>query len=190
MESNKDENQERDKSKEDAFNFTEEQRDFLEHYAKGKLKIIEGDTNCFNLITKEITIDPKRYDGLDFSKEMTNHSKLHEIEHLLELLQLLSEDGGEKIFEKYLNNKKNSSAFSLMDNCVADIRENRAVISKTNKGMIDLEKKKIKEKLFQDTNLVEKPKHIQFCESLFRENRIDDEKCDVSPEVRKALDQI
>ena len=42
---------------------------------------------------------------------------------------------------KYLKRIKSSKAFGLMDNCVADIREYRALISKTNKGMEDVEKK-------------------------------------------------
>lgn len=174
----------------DSFGFIEKQRDFFEHYTKDKIEIVEGDNNSFNFITKKITIDPKRYEDLDFSEEMTTHSVLHEIEHLLEDVQLIKENGGEKVFDKLLKKLEQSKAYGLMNNSLADVRENKAVISKTNKGMIELEKKKIKEKLFSETDFTQMPKHIQFCYSLFRENRVDNEKCNVSPEVRMALDEV
>lgn len=174
----------------EPFGFVEKQRDFFEHYTKDKIDIVEGDTNAFNFITKQITIDPKRYEGLDYSEEMTIHSVLHEIEHLLEEVQLLSEEGGEKVFDKLLKKLEQSKAYALMNNSLADVRENKAVISKTNKGMVELEKKKIKEKLFSETDFTQLPKHIQFNYALFRENRVEGEKCDVSPEVRKMLDEV
>ena len=173
-----------------SFGFVEKQKDFFEHYTKDKVEIVEGDENSFNFITKKITIDPKRYEGLNFSEEMTLHSVLHEIEHFDEDVQLLSENGGEEVFDKLLKKLEQSRAYGLMNNSLADIRENKAVISKTNKGMIALEKKKITEKLFSETDFTQLPKHIQLCYSLFRENRVGTEKCNVSPEVRTMLDDL
>ena len=186
----KDGKEDKTQEKGESFGFVEKQKDFFEHYTKDKVEIAEGDENSFNFITKKITIDPKRYEGLDFSEEMTTHSVLHEIEHLLEDVQLLSEDGGEKVFDKLFKKLEQSRAYGLMNNSLADVRENKAVISKTNKGMIVLEKKKIAEKLFSETDFTQMPKHIQFCYSLFRENRIDNEKCNVSQDVRKMLNEV
>ena len=81
------------------------------------------------------------YEKLGFSKEKTIFATLHEIEHFLEKIQMLSEKDGEKNFEKYLKRIETSKAFGLMDNCVADIRENKTVVSKTNRGMKELEEK-------------------------------------------------
>ena len=186
----KDGKEDKTQEKGQSFGFVEKQRDFFEHYTKDKVQIVEGDENSFNFITKKITIDPKRYEGLDFSEEMTLHSVLHEIEHFDEDVQLLSENGGEKVFDKLLKKLEQSRAYGLMNNSLADIRENKAVISKTNKGMVALEKKKITEKLFSEINFTQLPKHIQLCYSLFRENRVDAEKCNVSPEVRTMLDEV
>lgn len=178
----------------EAFGFVDENRDFFEHHAKGKIKIEpapEGlDTFAFNLENNTIYINSMFYEKLGFSKEKTIFATLHEIEHFLEKIQMLSEDGGEKNFDKYLKNIEISKAFGLMDNCVADIRENRTVVSKTNKGMKDLEENMYKEDLFKETDLTDQPRHIQFCQSILREARVESEKCTVAPEVRQKLDEL
>lgn len=178
----------------EAFSFVQENKDFFEHHAKGKIKIEPApaglDTFAFNLENNTIYINSMFYEKLGFSKEKTIFATLHEIEHFLEKIQMLSEEGGEKNFEKYLKNIENSKAFSLMDNCVADIRENKTVISRTNKGMKDLEEKIYKEDLFPETDFTSQPRHIQFCQTILREARVGSEKCNVAPEVRNAVDEI
>ena len=124
----------------EAVALVERHRDFFEHYAKGGAKIIQGEANAFNFITKTITINPAFYDGLDFSEQMTIHSCLHEIEHLLEDTKLFLEDGGERVFNKLMKRLNSSNAYALMSNVLSDIRENRTIISKKS-GMIDLQKK-------------------------------------------------
>jgi hypothetical protein len=78
----------------------------------------------------------------------------------------------------------------LLNNSVEDIHVNRTVISKTNKVVGELETKMYKEDLFIESDFTLKPKHIQFCYALLREARISDEKCQVSPNVRAALDDV
>jgi hypothetical protein len=178
----------------EAFAFVEENRDFFEHHAKGKIKIEpapEGlNTFAFNLENNTIYINSMFYEKIGLSKERTIFATLHEIEHFLEKIQMLSEDGGEKNFDKYIKNLETSKAFGLMDNCVADIRENRTVVAKTNKGMKDLEENIYKEVLFPETDFTQAPLHIQFCQAILREARVEGEKCNVSPDVQQKLDEL
>ncbi|MEK7586626.1 MAG: VWA domain-containing protein [Patescibacteria group bacterium] len=178
----------------EAVALVEKHRDFFEHYAKGKIKIEpapkELPTFAFNLETNTIYVNSMFYERLGFSEEKTVFGTLHELEHFNEKIQILSEDGGERKFEKYLKRIEESKAFSLIDNCVADIRENRAVVAKTNEGMGELEVKMYKEDLFPETDFTSRPRHIQFSEALLREARVPDEKCNVSPEVRQVLDEV
>ena len=178
----------------EAVALVEKHRDFFEHYAKGKIKIEPAPkgvpTFAFDLEKNTIYINSMFYKKLGLSEEKTVFATLHEIEHFMEKLQILSEDGGERVFDKFLKRIKSSKAFSLMDNCVADIRENRAVVSKTNKGMGDLEVKTYKEDLFAETDFTSQPRHIQFSQALLREARVPGELCTVSPDVRKALDEV
>lgn len=179
----------------EALDLVEEHRDFFEHYAKGKIKIEPAPTGiptfAFNLETNTIYVNTTMFKKVfGFTDEKTIFLTLHEIEHFMEKIQILSEDGGEKKFEKYLKRRQKSKAFSLTDNCVADIREYRALISKTNKGMEDVEKKTFKQDLFEETDFTKLPKHIQFNYALLREARVLGEQCQVSGDVRQALDEV
>ncbi len=179
----------------EAVALVEKHRDFFEHYAKGKIKIEPAPkglkTFAFDLEKNTIYVNTTMFKKMfGFTDEKTIFLTLHEIEHFMEKLQILAEDGGEKSFDKYLKRIKASKAFSLMDNCVADIRENRAVIGKTNQGMRELEEKTYKEDLFAETDFTKLPRHIQFNYALLREARVPGEQCQVSPDVRQALDEV
>lgn len=178
----------------EAVALVEKHRDFFEHYAKGRIKIEPAPkgvpTFAFNLEQNTTYVNSMFYKKLGLSEEKTIFATLHEIEHFMEKLQILSEEGGEKIFDKFLKRIKSSRAFSLIDNCVADIRENRAVVAKTNKGMGELEVKTYKEDLFKETDFTAQLRHIQFSQALLREARVPGELCIVSPDVRTALDEV
>jgi hypothetical protein len=190
----------------EAVALVEKHLDFFEHYAKGKIKIKPAPeslkTFAFDLEKNTIYVNSMFYKKLGLSEEKTVFATLHEIEHFMEKLQLLGEqkkkgkggrtieESGEKKFENYLKRIQGSKAFSLMDNCVADIRENRTVASKTNKGMAELERKIYKDDLFAESDFTKDPRHIQFCNAILREARLPGEKCRVAPEVRKALDDV
>ncbi|MBM2818231.1 MAG: hypothetical protein HW401_821, partial [Parcubacteria group bacterium] len=186
--------QESENEHSEAVEFVEKHRDFLEHYAKGRVKILpapEGvKTFGFNLETNEIYVNSMFYKKRGFPDEKTLFGVCHEAEHFGEKRAMLSEEGGEKKFEKYLKRIKTSKAFSLMDNCVSDIRENRAVIERTNEGMRELEEKIYKEDLFAETDFTSQPRHIQLSQAILREARLSGEKCVVSPDVRLALDEV
>jgi hypothetical protein len=179
----------------EAVALVEKHRDFFEHYAKGKIKIEpspEGlKTFAFDLEKNTIYVNTTMFKKVfGFTDEKTIFLTLHEIEHFLEKIQILSEEGGEKKFDKYLKRIKTSKAFSLIDNCVADIREYRALIAKTNKGMEDVEERTFKQDLFAENDFSKLPRHIQFSYALLRENRVVGEPCVVSPDVRQALDEV
>ncbi len=179
----------------EAVALVEKHRDFFEHYAKGKIKIepapADLKTFAFNIETNTIYVNTTMFKKIfGFTDEKTIFLTLHEIEHFLEKIQILSEEGGEKKFDKWFQRIKKSKAFALMDNCVADVREYRALISKTNKGMEEVEEKTFKQDLFAETDFAELPKHIQFNYALLREARVPGELCQVSPDVRQVLDEV
>lgn len=178
----------------EAVEFVERNRDIFEHYARGGVKFAsapEGlNTFAFDLKTNTIYINSKFYKEFGFSDEKTTFATFHEIEHFLEKRQLLGENNGEKDFEKYLKRIQKSKAFALMDNCVADIRENRTVVSKTYQDFREIEQRCYKEDLFRETDFTKEPRHIQFVYALLRESRVPDERCIVNPEVRVEIDRL
>src|SRR3989344_9702549 len=192
------------KAHEKAVKFVESHRDFFERYAKGKIKIEpapEGlDTFAFDLQTNTIYVNSKFYENLGFSEAKTTFATCHEVEHLLEKAALLSEEGGHEIFHNYLERIKKDKAFGLLDNCVADIRENRSVVGRTNRSFADLESNLYQQDLFPSVDLTQyadeegnsksTPRHIQFSQAILREHRVPGEVCVVAPEVREKLDQL
>ena len=178
----------------EAVALVEKHRDFFEHYAGGQIKIEPAPaglkTFAFNLEQNTIYVNSMFFVELGLSEEKTVFASLHEIEHFLEKIQILAEEGGEKKFDRYLKKIKASRAFSLLDNCVADIRENRTVVVKTNQGQNELEQKIYQENLFPTLDFTAQPRHIQFCQALLREARVPDEECLVNDEVRQALREV
>ncbi len=183
----------------EAVGFVEKNRDFYEHYARGRVKFEPAppglDTFAFNLEADPpvIYIHSRFYKKRGLSDQKTSFGTLHEVEHLLEKKQLLAEKDGEKKFKRYLDRMKASKAFNFLDNRVSDLRENRAIVSKTDKkdGAFDqLRRSLYKEDLVPETDFTSEPRHIQFVEAISREGELPDEQCAVSPEVRVKLDEI
>lgn len=189
----------------EAVTFVEKHRDFFEHYAKGRIRVEpapEGlNTFAFDLKNDTIFVNSMFYKDKGYSEEKTLFAICHEIEHFMEKKAMITEperkekgrrkeEPGEKKFEQYIERIKKDRAFGLMDNCVADIRENRSVISRTNKGMIEVERKIYREDLFIETDFTKQSRHVQFCQAILRESKVEDEKCKVDSEVRKALDEV
>ncbi|MBI2674163.1 MAG: VWA domain-containing protein [Candidatus Yanofskybacteria bacterium] len=181
----------------EAMDFVEKNRDFFEHYARGRVKFEPAppglNTFAFNLETNTIYINSRFYKQRGLSDQQTTLGTLHEVEHLLEKKQILSETGGSRVFQRYLKRLNDSQAFNFLDNRVSDLRENRAIILNTDKEGGEFERLKhslYKEVLIPETDFTSKPKHIQFVEALSREGEVPDEKSIVSPEVRAKLDEI
>jgi hypothetical protein len=183
-----------DREHQKSIEIFEEHRNFFENYARGQVDVAPApkglNTFAFDLEKNTIYLNDMFYKNRGFSDERTVFAVCHEIEHFLEKKQILAEKGGLVKFEKYLARDKKSKAFSLTDNCVADIHVNRTVVSKTSNQMAELEQGIYKEVLFKKTDFTDAPKHIQFPQALLREARVPDEKCKVDPEVRKYLDKI
>ncbi len=183
-----------------ADTFFENHREIFELYAKGKIKIEPApsglDTFAFDLEKGTIYVNDKFYQSkFGLSDEKSAFAVRHEIEHLLEKVQVLKEPGGWQVFQDYLQDIKNDRAYGILDNCIADIRENRAVISKTNKQVKDTETRLYREDLFPadektgELDFTKQPKHLQFPQAILREERTGDN-CVVDPDVRLKIDQL
>lgn len=177
----------------EAVEFVNRHRDFIEHYARGQVHIEPSpaglDTFAFDLERDAIYVNSRFYTERGFSDAKTAFATLHELEHFLEKKQLLAEPGGAHAFSTYLEQIKKSKAFGLMDNCVADIRENQTVVTK-NESMGMLEENIYRQDLFPTTDFTAEPRHVQFSYALLRESRVPNDVCTVAPEVREKLDAL
>lgn len=178
----------------EGLGFVERHRDIFEQYARGRVGFEPAPdglgTFAFDLKTNTIYINSRFYREKGLSDQKTAFAVLHEIEHLLEKAEMLVEPQGDRKFANYIKKLKESKAYSVLDNCVADIRENRAVVTSTNQSFADLERSLYTEDLFRQTNFTEQPRHIQFAQAILREARVGGEECAVSPDVRAKLDEL
>lgn len=178
----------------EAMSHFEANRDIFEHYARGRANVKPApaglDTFAFDLETDDIYLNARFYKEKGLSDEKTTYATLHEIEHFLEKKQLLAEEGGEAAYGKYLSRIEKSKAYGVMDNCIADIRENTTVIRKTDEGYAAIERGMYQDDLFPSTDLTGEPKHLQLPQAILREARVPGEACQVAPEVREAIDAL
>lgn len=178
----------------EAIEFVNRHRDLFEHYARGQVDFKPAppglNTFAYDLKEDTIYINSRFYQSQGLSDEKTAFATLHEIEHFQEKLDLLKEKGGDRVFDRYLTRIQKSGAYKVMDNCVADIRENKTVVAKTSSTFADVEHTLYTEDLFPQTDFTDKPKHVQLSMALLREARVPGEECTVAPEVRAAIDEI
>lgn len=181
--------------KERSTDYFNKHRDFFETYARGGVKVEPApagiNTFAFDLKEDTIYVNDMFYrlkKGFDDKK--TAFAVCHEIEHFLEKKAMIKEKGGGEEFSRYLDKISKSRAYKLLDNCVADIRENRSVVEKTSKDFRGIEEKMYREDLFSDTDFRKAPMHIQFAQAILREQILPDEKCVVVDEVRAKLDEL
>lgn len=181
--------------KERSTDYFDAHRDFFETYARGGVKVEsapEGlNTFAFDLKKDTIYVNDMFYrTERGFDDEKTAFAVCHEVEHFLEKKAMIKEKGGDEKFSRYLDKISKSRAYGLLDNCIADIRENRSVVEKTSKDFRDTEGKMYRDDLFPDADFHEAPMHIQFAQAILRERRLPDEKCVVADEVREKLDAL
>lgn len=136
------ENPESNPGQNEALDFVEKNRDLFEHFARGQIHCKPAppglNTFGFDLKSDDLYISPRFYKTRGLSEEQTTFATLHEIEHLLEKRKLISGKNGFRIFGKYLSRLEESRAYKVTDNCIADIRENETVVSKTNQAFGDI----------------------------------------------------
>lgn len=178
----------------EAVAFIERNRNIFEHVARGEVDFQPApaglNTFAFNLETDQVYIQPRFYEKKELSDEKTAFATCHELEHFKEKKGMLAEPAGVRKFSRYLDKLKDDG-YGILDNCVADIRENKAVLAEANPAWRELEISLYRDDLFPDLDFTSTPRHIQFSEALLREARGPaGEMCVVSPEVREKLEQV
>lgn len=183
----------------------ERNRDFFQSYVRGTIKFEiapkDLDTFVIDLNTRTIYISPRflKDKGFDAKESASLFAVLHECEHFKEILKLLSEpeiikngfivqQSGGDFFKVYLG-KLDDGAYNLMDNSIADMRENTAVVSNAP-TFSDLVPIVYRDNLYIEKDYRGKPLHIQFIEGLAREFQVKDERVMVDDEVREEMEKI
>ena len=114
---------------------------------------------------------------------------LHEFEHFKEMMEMINKKGGLAKFKKHLDKFKKRKRFSILDNCVDDIKMNRSVINRAS--ALDETRNRLYEKrLFPEDDLSKAPKHLQFSQALLREAMLPNRQTVVSSDIRTEVERI
>ena len=114
---------------------------------------------------------------------------LHEFEHFREMMEMINKEGGLAKFKKHLDKFKKRKRFSILDNCVDDIKMNRSVIERAS-ALDETRSRLYEKKLFPEDDLSKAPKHLQFSQAFLREAMLPDRQTIVSSDVRAEVERI
>jgi hypothetical protein len=193
----------KNKNHNEAITSFESHRLAYEQYAGHSIHIAPApedlDTFAFDLKTNTIYLNDKFYSRVTYGELGTAFATFHEIEHFKEKIALLQEKDGAKVFTNYLNKldekiSKHAGAYGVLDNCIADVRENGAVLARTpHKGFDEVEKNLYKDVQFPNVDFTQdgnrQPLHIQLPYAIINEYR-SGRQCIVDARVRKILDEL
>lgn len=182
--------------------FFERHRAYFEQFAGHGIEVKAAppqlNTFAFDLNNNTIYLTDKFYKLLGYADEGTSFATHHEIEHFREKLALLQEEGGAEVFAAYLRKldekvSPHAEAFSVMDNCISDVRQNSSVVERTHAGFDAVEKKLYTDVQFPEVDFTEgkskQPLHIQLPYAILNEYR-SGRKCIVDERVRKIIDDL
>lgn len=180
----------------------ERHRDLYQQYAGHSITIMPApsdvDTFAFNLETNTIYLNDKFYTLLAYPEVATAFATFHEIEHFREKLALLKEPNGAVVFKKYLDQldtklSPKAEAYGVMDNCLSDVRQNGAVISRTPESFVAIERDLYEQVQFPNVDFTStgdvQPLHIQLPYAILNEYRTG-RPCTVDPRVRAIIDSL
>ena len=149
-----------------------------------------GDGWAINPETGEATYDPKFFEEKGYTPSQALFGAFHEIKcHLVETSELLGTPRGQEAFARLKDRIKAKPRLHIWENCRTDVKGNLAITRFAPSLAEDVEAV-YREKLWPETDLTSKPKHLQFMYSILRTAMVPDEEVTVDPKVKEAISKL
>lgn len=195
----KDEGQEKVETNQEVHEFFRQNEDFLVSYAQdssfkvepGGFSDAQGNYIGFAIDLEKGTLfaDPRFFSEKGYSPQKAMVGFLHELEHLREMAELLGEKDGAKAWQNQKARFRAKPRLQVLDNCVADVRENRSIQDRAP-AQKEILGSLYREDLFPENDLRDKPLHLQFAFAVLRDQMITEELVMTDPRVRAELDRL
>lgn len=176
--------------------FFKKHKEFLEHYAgDSSVKIKEAPPDLpspfggVDLENGAMYVKPSFFAEKGYSEDEGMFCALHEYEHIMELLDLLSRKNGEKIWRNNQAEVKNKQRLHILDNCVDDIKMNRAIIKRAP-SLAGTKDVLYEDNLFPEDDMTKMPKHLQFAQAILRKKSLPNRTTVTAPEVQAEIDRL
>lgn len=149
-----------------------------------------GEGWAINPETGEATYDPKFFEEKGYTPSQALFGAFHEIKcHLVETSELLNTPRGQEAHERLKDRIKAKPRLHIWENCRTDVKGNLA-ITRFAPSLADDVEAVYREKLWPETDLTSKPKHLQFMYSILRTAMVPDEEVTVDPTVQEAIKKL
>lgn len=149
-----------------------------------------GEGWAINPETGEATYDPKFFEEKGYTPSQALFGAFHEIKcHLVETSELLGTPRGQEAHERLKDRIKAKPRLHIWENCRTDVKGNLAITRFAPSLAEDVEAV-YREKLWPETDLTSKPKHLQFMYSILRTAMVPDEEVTVDPAVQEAIKKL
>ena len=149
-----------------------------------------GEGWAINPETGEATYDPKFFEEKGYTPSQSLFGAFHEIKcHLVETSELLGTPRGQEAHERLKSRIKTKPRLHIWENCRTDVKGNLAITRFAPSLAEDVEAV-YREKLWPETDLTSKPKHLQFMYSILRTAMVPDEQVTIDPEVAEAIKKL
>lgn len=170
--------------------FREEERILSDIAGASGFTFKRGEGWAINPETGEATYDPKFFEERGYTPSQALFGAFHEIKcHLVETAELLNAPGGAQAHERLKDRTKEKPRLHIWENCRTDIKGNQAIMRFAPSLADDVETV-YREKLWPETDLTDKPRHLQFMYAVLRTGMVPGEQVQVDPMVIAAIDKL
>lgn len=170
--------------------FAEEERILSDLAGSSNFSFKRGTDWVIHPETGEATYDPKFFEEKGYTPSQALFGALHELKcHLVETAELLNATGGETAHKRLKTRIERKHWIRVWENCRTDIKGNLAIMQFAPSLSEDV-KTVYREKLWPETDLTDKPRHLQFMYAILRESMVPEEETKIDPTVREAINKL
>lgn len=149
-----------------------------------------GDGWSIDPETGDATYEPKFFEEKVYTPSQALFGAFHEIKcHLVETAELLGTEDGQRAYQRLKNRREAKPRVHIWENCRTDVKGNQAIMQFAPALAGEVETV-YKEKLWPETDLTSKPRHLQFMYAILREAMVPDQEVAINPEVREAINKL
>lgn len=175
---------------ESAAAFFERERMLITDLAQGLPVTFEpGDGWAIDSETGKATYDPKFFTEQGYTPTQAIFATMHEIDHAVELTQMLSTRDGQATHARRKELKQKQKRLHILEDCLIDAADNQRVLQRAP-ALHEETERLYKEKLFPDANMKDGPRHIRFAEAILRQAMLPDEQIQLDAQVEAALQEL
>lgn len=170
--------------------FREEERVLNDIAGGSGFTFKRGDGWAINPETGDATYDPKFFEERGYTPSQALFGAFHEIKcHLVETADLLNTTGGAEAHQRLKDRIKEKPRLHVWENCRTDIKGNQAIM-RFAPSLAGEAETVYREKLWPETDLSDKPRHLQFMYAILRTSMVPDQEVQIDPVVTAAIDKL